>query len=508
MINIGNRRECFFDKFLIDEEKSTVRPTVNKPVPQEIVFEYNMPWEFDQSYTHFFKDGDLYRMYYVAWNKDKYMAAKPGDLHRKVRLCYAESTDGINWVRPNLGIYEWEGSKDNNIIFMPEWDFDGFYVFKDENPDCPKDEKYKAVGRSEEGFLVALFSPDGIHFEYEPHFISDKGVFDTLNIIFWDKDAKVYKGYVRSFHNIPMDGGGDYLDFLAAEKEGGAKIKPGADTDPDLKNPRGAALLNLGIRDIRYIESKDFKTWTDPELIDFGEKPDIPLYTNHVTVYERAPHMFLGFPTRYHERYEWSKAFDVLCGKEQRLYKMKTFAKRMGLTVTDCVFMASRDSRHFTRYDEAIFRPGPEFPANWIYGNGYPARGYAITDGKIKGTDKEISVYCPEPTDAHTVLRRYTYRMDGFASIHSGEKEELLVTKPFIFEGSKLYANISTSACGFMVFELSDNEGNTVKSCEMFGDSIDKEIGFETDDISAFSGKEVVLKVRMIDSDLYSIKFE
>jgi len=52
--------------------------------------------------------------------------------HREV-TCYAESDDGIHWIKPNLGLYEFHGSKNNNIV----WDGIGthcFVVFKDENP--------------------------------------------------------------------------------------------------------------------------------------------------------------------------------------------------------------------------------------------------------------------------------------------------------------------------------------------------------------------------------------
>ena len=32
-------------------------------------------------------------------------------------LCYAESRDGITWTRPRIGLVEFKGSKDNNILF-------------------------------------------------------------------------------------------------------------------------------------------------------------------------------------------------------------------------------------------------------------------------------------------------------------------------------------------------------------------------------------------------------
>ena len=65
------------------------------------------------------RDGSLYRLYYGApgvecdyWNQK---------LHCNL-LRYAESDDGVNWRMPSLGLVEWEGSRDNNILF-PNDDF-------------------------------------------------------------------------------------------------------------------------------------------------------------------------------------------------------------------------------------------------------------------------------------------------------------------------------------------------------------------------------------------------
>ena len=34
-------------------------------------------------------------------------------------MCYAESTDGFKWTKPNLGLFEYEGSRNNNIVMTP-----------------------------------------------------------------------------------------------------------------------------------------------------------------------------------------------------------------------------------------------------------------------------------------------------------------------------------------------------------------------------------------------------
>ena len=52
MIDIKNRRECFFDTFLINEEKTTAELRLNKPVRQDVIMVLDKPWE--GRYTTFF----------------------------------------------------------------------------------------------------------------------------------------------------------------------------------------------------------------------------------------------------------------------------------------------------------------------------------------------------------------------------------------------------------------------------------------------------------------------
>ena len=96
-------------------------------------------------------------------------------------------------------------------------------------------------------------------------------------------------------------------------------------------------------------------------------------------------------------------------------------------------------------------------------------------------------------------------RVDGFAS-YRAEGKEVLVTKPFKFSGENLFVNFATSSRGYMYFTLCDKDGNSIKSCETFGDSTDRKVRFDGD-VAAFSGKEVILKIEMSDADIYSMIF-
>ena len=114
----------------------------------------------------------------------------------------------------------------------------------------------------------------------------------------------------------------------------------------------------------------------------FVDSPDEPLYTNQIKPYDRAPHLFVGFPTRYVER-EWSASFDALPDPVHRKTRMK-FVPRYGTAVTDCQFMTSRDGRTFHRWDESFLRPGSERKDNWLYGDCYPALGILETQRRTR----------------------------------------------------------------------------------------------------------------------------
>ena len=52
---------------------------------------------------------------------------------------YTTSTDGEHWEKPSLGLYEWNGSKDNNIVCDPEGDGHQrpFHIIRDQSDPDP-----------------------------------------------------------------------------------------------------------------------------------------------------------------------------------------------------------------------------------------------------------------------------------------------------------------------------------------------------------------------------------
>lgn len=478
-IPVRNHREFFWDDFLIDSVHTTATPRLHHPQPQEVIMVHDAPWEGDGCDFHcIVKDGNLYRMYYLAWQ----MLDPDATEHKTsgITVAYAESTDGLTWVKPDLGLCEFNGSRMNNIILDQRIAaFDNFSVFKDPNPDCPSTEIYKGVGvDNRDKTLWCFTSSDGIRFT-KAWPMTDRGRFDTLNIALWDRRRGKYRCYIRDFHTF------------AANK-----------TDPHQRNRSKG-----DVRDIRWMESTDFRNWTVPQRLDFGDAPDYPLYTNVVQPYYRADHVFVGFPSRYVERTDWTPNYDQLPGAERRK-KLVAINPRYGLTVTDCLFMSSRDGRRWRRWEEAFMTPGVEREYNWVYGDCYPAVGMIETSTRLSGAPMELSMYAFDNhwSQMPAELRRYTLRIDGFASYHATYQPQRLVTRPFTFSGRELSINFTTSAAGFVRIRLCADD-HVLTSCELFGDSLDRRVVFEGGDVSRLAEQTVTMEMEMSDADVYSFQF-
>ncbi|MEZ6191034.1 MAG: hypothetical protein R3C45_07040 [Phycisphaerales bacterium] len=112
-IHIGDRRELFVDRYLIDTMQG-VELRLHHPNAREIAIDHDQAWEGNVcAYHTVFKDGDIYRMYYRGSHFDPESQCR--ETHEQV-YCYAESVDGIHWTKPELGLIEFDASTKNNIV--------------------------------------------------------------------------------------------------------------------------------------------------------------------------------------------------------------------------------------------------------------------------------------------------------------------------------------------------------------------------------------------------------
>jgi hypothetical protein len=450
VIEMGSRRELFVDDLMIDRLEGRAARRLHHPVPREVVIVHDRPWEGCTSgYHSIFRDGEIYRMYYRGSAGTPEVKEKP---HPQF-ACYAESRDGIHWEKPELDLIEFEGSKANNII----WHSHNFTAFRDARPDCPPEAVYKGLS-SIRGGLQALCSPDGIRWSpmRDEPVITD-GRFDSQNLAFWDSARGVYRAYYRD-------------------------LRPGENVLHDAQRTRGA-------RDIKTAISQDFLNWQPQGFLDYG--PGAPLehlYTNQVQPYCRAPHILLGFPTR--------------------------FLADRGST-TEGLLMSSRDGRTFERWEEALIRPGLN-PARWGNRSNYIWWGIVETASGVPGTPDELSIYSIEGyyEGQSDCVRRFTYRVDGFVSVHAPFAGGRMLTCPLIFDGDRLAVNVSTSAAGSLRVEMQDAGGTPIDGfrladCdEIYGDDLNRVVTWNGNaNLGRLASRSVRLLAELADADLYAVEF-
>lgn len=481
-IEIGSRRELFVDDHLIDKLAGEARLQLHHPTPRDVAIVHDAPWEGSGSGYHtVFKDGDIYRMYH----RGSHLEVTPGKLNggkHPPYYCYAESTDGVHWKKPNLGIVEFNGSKENNIILQGRGTHN-FAPFKDTNPDCKPDERYKALaGLMSEGGLSAFKSADAIHWSLmseKP--VITKGAFDSQNLAFWDAATGQYRAYYRIF--------------------------TGGVTTKDQWTP-------AGIRAIQTGTSADFLDWSNFEDLKYVDSPPEQLYTNQVAPYYRAPHILIGMPTRYIER-GWSASMRALPERKNRELRASAH-ERYGTGLTDALLMASRDGVKFKRWNEAFLRPGIGRAGTWQYGQQYVAWNVVETASSLPGAPNELSLYATEGYwhGKGGTVRRYTMRIDGFVSVHGSAKSGELLTQPLTFDGEKLSINFATSIAGGLRVEIQDANGKAydgfaLADCEEhFGDALDGVVTWKNGpNVSSLAAKPVRLRFVLRDADLYSLQF-
>ena len=482
-VELGSRLELMVDDRLIDRLIGEVALCAHTPTPREIVFpnetdpvihEDGQGLRAGHGYMTVFQDEGRYRMYHGVGRGHR-------TDHAKRWVYYAESDDGRRWREPSLGLVEYEGSTDNCIVWSPD-----LAPFKDGNPACPADQRYKAItmarGESnpaDEGGLFAAASADGLSWRlhHEDPIITE-GAFDSQNLAFWNSVRGEYRAYWRDL--FPGPGGRRY-------------------------------------RGIKTATSPDFLEWSVPQWLEYRGCPAEQLYTNQVIPYYRAPHLFVGFPTRYVER-SWGAAVAALPEPERRKSIIeRTEAERIGTALTDTLFMSSRDGVRFDLRGEAFIRPGLRPIDNWVYGDNYTNWGLVETASDIDGAPNELSFYVTEGSrrDHYSKqYRRYTMRIDGFSSVRASRWGGELLTRPLTFTGRQLVLNCSTSAAGSIAVEIEDANGVpvpgfTAAECvEIIGDDLDRVVRWESGtDLSALATQPIRLHIRMIDADLFAMQF-
>ena len=477
---IGSRRELFVDNYLIDQLNG-VWLRLHHPQPAGPAITFDKGEKGFGGYPTVLKDSDVYRMYYRgAWG-----GGEGSTDHTEVTL-YAESRDGINWHRPELGFYDIPNLRSNNAVIPNNPRLQtahNFTPFLDTRPGIPASERYKAlagsfvgIGTNDPRGFNAFVSADGVRWKMlTEEFVinpSHFAVHTDLSSVptFWSDSEDCYVAYLR----IRVDANRQRL------------------TSHDERS----------IRWIGRTTSNDFLNWSKVVLMDPGDAPLEQLYTNQTQPYFRAPHIYLAFPKRFNHN------LVVLPEDEFDQYEVSA-GQRQG--VSEGVFMTSRGGTTFDRtFMEAFLPPGLD-RRNWVARNNMAAVGLVPTG------PEEISIYYLQHNSQPTShIRRHTLRTDGFVSVKAPYQGGELVTKPLIFEGKALEINFSTSVVGSIRLEIQDIDGqaipgfNLADANEIVGDEIARDVSWRGEhglDVSQLAGQPIRLRFVMQDADLYAIRF-
>jgi len=475
-LDVRKNRQMFLDDLILERSINTFislhRPNSKGPV---LFADKN------------FKQMSIQSRSAPQWNSEKnfweyfYFSVGDNDLGKGKKNLYATSKDGVNWDKPDLGLYELDG--ETNIAFDPT--------------------KYSSVGNR----------------DYIYHILRDETEQDSTRRykgLFGSKNRKVGfspDGFKWEFPDIPKIPSYDesHLTFDEQSKQFIASVK--------LHTEWG--------RSVYLSTSKDFMEWSDPKLIFHADEIDnqnrikrIQFSVDHpeylappviedkgytAQVYQMAimPYqgIYIGFPLMFNPAGPSGNNFTGLNQTEltvsRNLYNWERVANRE-------LFLG------IEKWNSKNFGTGQILPASrpiikddgeiWIYYNAYRFRGFP--ELFPESFQKFIE------TNQRSAICLATLRPDGFVSLDA-KNQGIVITKPIkIDKSTSIHINVD-STNGYLAAEILDPismeplPGYTFENCEKISeDSTDKKINWNTND--KINNDVVRLKFILEKSSLYS----
>lgn len=458
-------RHLFLDPAFVEQSENTALH-VNPPQQREIVIRADKPWEqlMISLFLTVLDDGGKLRMWYICRDKKNVP-----------NVAYAESTDGVNWIKPNLGIVEYEGSKDNNLVGLSS--LEGT-VFRDER--APAEQRYCYITHllEKEGGMVRFHSPDGLRWKRDAEPLLKFGA-DSQAVTFWDERVGKYALYLRGWEQRADS----YLYRTVVRVDLPSLTSPVA-VQPTEKSRRLWGKENPAVIDTEF-----------PKVLatDEADSPNSDVYTISAQPYPLDPRWYVGFPSFFQR---------IDARKKGRL---------------DVQFIGSRDGFLWHRYDRASYASpgivgsgsegmvfmGPHLVVRgdelWQYGTAF----YSIHGDSESRKQK-----------ADGIIHRYVQRVDGFVSLDFDAKGGRAVTAPVKVDGPQLALNVETAVLGHLLVELADAEG---KSIEGFGTEDGELLRINStravvkwkggSDLASLQGRDVRLILTGSRAKLYSFYF-
>lgn len=487
VINIGDQRQVFIDGRFLAESRN-VELTVHRPRKTgEKTLVADRPWEgkYVDTYSCVMQVGNLYHLWYPA----------------DAGLCYARSKDGIHWEKPSLGLAEFQGSRDNNIVVglgaggIDKCGSEGM-VFYD--PTAPEDQRFRYATRISDELkdTVVFSSPDGIHWRLTHQKVltfthpTGRQHLDSQNVIFWDDRINKYVAYMRFNQHKP-----------------GYRGRSVARAESD----------RLG----GFTEVQEAPIVLEPDSLDasMGGHPCMDYYTSGAIKYPWAQDAYYMFPQTYFH------------------YVPKQLAEFPDQTPVNAgplhtQFAASRDGISWHRFDRRPFvslgmkgdfdsKNARVFWGLVLSVDGREMYNYYVGSDHLHGwgrDEKNNRLFTEaglQPALDTSIISRLVSRRDGFISVRAAYSGGEFTTPPLVFSGGKLALNIDTSATGIAQVGILDEaglpiDGFSADQCDRIHtcNETDRVVSWRRQgDVSKLAGRSVRLRFVMRDCDLYAFQF-
>lgn len=469
VIPIDTGRQLFVDDFLIESaslqrtyhhaEKFEGNPILKPETELESNRTHKEPrlqpdsaaCPFDDAVIYDPKDG-LFKMWYMAGHE--------------FATAIAYSRDGIHWERPKLDVIE---TTNCVIPYDPDFRRDSFAPWLDYHAESEQ-ERFKAffydkAGRGGQygGWLYT--SPDGIHWQRRARVSAAAG--DSTSL-FYNPFRKKWVLCVRKSWNGEerVRYYYEHFDFL--------KLAETHDASPVF--------------------------WAKADRLDVPD-PDVqPAIPGKTQLYALAA-----------SGYE-----SVMLGMHTIHYGPRNDVCRAGQIpkLTEPMIAFSRDGFHWDRPDRSSFIKATRREGDWDRGYLRSAGGCCLVVGDLLyfyycgfsgvSMDGEKAMYAGGSTHL-AFLRR-----DGFASMNAGEQGGELVTRPLLFNGRHMFANLDAKK-GMAKAEVLNQDGDVIEpfsagNCDpIVGDKTMLPVSWlGVEDLSAIRGRPVKLRFHLRSARLYS----
>ena len=471
VVDVGSEKQLFIDDRFIESSQGLTLSMHSPRRDGEILIAPDQPWEEGAAigvYCSALKTDGKVRVWY-----DLIRPFGPGPYDHERRVCYAESKDGLHFVKPVLNLHEVAGSKANNVVLPGV--IGGCSVWID--PKAPPEHRYKTQAKVyPSGQFHMHSSPDGVRWNLFTRLNPGPGGWDTQSIVFWDPEISRYVLFTRRWVRL---------------------------------DPREASY-----RTVRRLESDDLRSWDNQTVAMEADEIDL---ATHDTPTDQPPVDYYGADV-----FKYDEAADAYFMLAEAFWHWQERPPLEGLGPSgfDVRLAVSRDGKDFRRVGERkpfmAMGPAGRFDSRMVWAMPHP----------IRVGDELWIYYAGSNRDHHgnvapaaggkrlSGIGRAVLRLDGFVSADADDRGAEITTPLLRFTGDRLELNAETNGDGSVEVELLGENHRPIPgyakadAIAARGNSVRLPVAWRSGkEIGFLAGKPIRVRFHMRDCRLYAFQF-